>query len=69
MSSRMYPLADVKTHAQRSESLTEKIETASSTGKLIFQVFASLAEFERNLICERTMAGFRAARARPGCAV
>ena len=30
------------------ESLTEKIETGSSTGKLIFHVFASLAEFERN---------------------
>jgi DNA invertase Pin-like site-specific DNA recombinase len=46
------------------ESLTEKIETGSSTGKLIFHVFASLAEFERNLIRERTMAGLRAARAR-----
>ena len=39
------------------ESLTEKIETGSSAGKLIFHVFASLAEFERNLIRERTMAG------------
>jgi DNA invertase Pin-like site-specific DNA recombinase len=46
------------------ESLTEKIETGSSTGKLIFHVFASLAEFERNLIRERTLAGLRAARAR-----
>ena len=46
------------------ESLTEKIETGSSAGKLIFHVFASLAEFERNLIRERTMAGLRAARAR-----
>jgi DNA invertase Pin-like site-specific DNA recombinase len=40
------------------------IETASSTGKLIFHVFASLAEFERNLIRERTLAGLKAARAR-----
>ena len=46
------------------ESLTERIETGSPTGKLIFHVFASLAEFERNLIRERTMAGLRAARAR-----
>src|SRR5271170_1983691 len=46
------------------ESLTEKIETGSSTGKLIFHVFASLAQFERNLIRERTLAGLKAARAR-----
>jgi DNA invertase Pin-like site-specific DNA recombinase len=45
-------------------SLTEKIETDSSAGKLIFHVFASLAEFERNLIRERTLAGLKAARAR-----
>jgi DNA invertase Pin-like site-specific DNA recombinase len=46
------------------ESLTEKIETVSSTGKLVFHVFAALAEFERNVIRERTMAGLKAARAR-----
>jgi DNA invertase Pin-like site-specific DNA recombinase len=46
------------------ESLTEKIDTGSSAGKLIFHVFASLAEFERNLIRERTLAGLKAARAR-----
>ena len=46
------------------ESLTERIETGSPAGKLIFHVFASLAEFEHNLIRERTMAGLRAARAR-----
>ena len=39
------------------ESITERIETGSVAGKLIFHVFASLAEFERNLICERTHAG------------
>ena len=33
-------------------------------GKLVFQVFASVAEFERDLIRERTMAGLEAARAR-----
>jgi DNA invertase Pin-like site-specific DNA recombinase len=46
------------------ESLTEKIETGSSAGKLIFRVFAALAKFERNLIRERTLAGLKAARAR-----
>ena len=45
-------------------SITEKIETSSAAGKLIFHVFASLAEFERSLIRERTMAGLEAARAR-----
>lgn len=46
------------------ESITEKIETASAAGKLVFHVFAALAEFERNLIRERTQAGLTAARAR-----
>jgi len=48
------------------ESITEKIETGSASGKLIFHVFASLTEFERNLIRERTNAGLSAARARKG---
>ncbi len=46
------------------ESLNEKIQTNNAAGKLIFHVFASLAEFERNLIRERTQAGLMAARAR-----
>ncbi|EAO0310066.1 recombinase family protein [Vibrio cholerae] len=45
-------------------SLQEQIETNSASGKLIFHVFAALAEFERNLISERTRAGLDAARAR-----
>jgi len=45
-------------------SLTEKIDTSSSGGKLIFNVFASLAEFERDLISERTKEGLVAARKR-----
>lgn len=45
-------------------SLNEKIDTTSSGGKLIFQVFGALSEFERNLIRERTKAGLAAARAR-----
>ena len=46
------------------QSLQESIDTSTSTGKLIFHIFASLAEFERNLIGERTRAGLEAARAR-----
>jgi len=45
-------------------SLTEQIDTSHPAGKLTFHLFASLAEFERNLIRERTSAGLIAARAR-----
>ncbi len=45
-------------------SLQEQIDTTTSSGKLIFHIFASLAEFERDLIRERTYAGLTAARAR-----
>lgn len=45
-------------------SLTESIDTVSAGGKLVFHLFAALAEFERNLIRERTVAGLVAARAR-----
>jgi DNA invertase Pin-like site-specific DNA recombinase len=46
------------------ESLTEKIDASTAAGRLVFHVFAALAEFERNLIRERTHAGLAAARAR-----
>lgn len=46
------------------KSIQENIDTTSSGGKFIFQVFAALSEFERNLIRERTAAGLAAARAR-----
>src|SRR5256884_9466727 len=46
------------------KSLTENIDTTTPGGKLIFHVFGSLAEFERDLIRERTQAGLLAARAR-----
>lgn len=46
------------------ESLTEKIETTNASGELMFHLFTSLAQFERNLIRERTKAGLAAARAR-----
>ncbi len=45
-------------------SLTEQIDTTTPGGKLIFHIFGSLAEFERDLIRERTQAGLAAARAR-----
>lgn len=41
-----------------------QIDTTSASGRLVFGIFASLAEFERELIRERTMAGLAAARAR-----
>ncbi len=46
------------------KSLQENIDTTNSGGKLIFHVFGALAEFERELIKERTQAGLEAARAR-----
>src|SRR3954470_24131529 len=46
------------------KSLTENIDTTTSGGKLIFHIFGALAEFERNLISERTIAGLESARAR-----
>ena len=45
-------------------SLQESMDTSSSGGRLIFHVFGALAEFERNLIKDRTNAGLAAARAR-----
>jgi DNA invertase Pin-like site-specific DNA recombinase len=46
------------------KSLQKSIDTTTSSGQLIFHLFAALAEFERNLIRERTNAGLAAARAR-----
>jgi DNA invertase Pin-like site-specific DNA recombinase len=45
-------------------SLTESIDTTTSGGRLVFHIFAALAEFERSIIRERTRAGLDAARAR-----
>ncbi len=45
-------------------SLTESIDTTSSGGRLIFHLFGALAEFERSLIRERTVAALAAARSR-----
>ena len=60
-------LATVRT-LERSDrgfkSLAENIDSTTAGGKLIFHIFASLAEFKRALIRERTLAGLAAARAR-----
>jgi DNA invertase Pin-like site-specific DNA recombinase len=45
-------------------SITESIDTSTAAGELVFNIFGSLAQFERRLISERTIAGLAAARAR-----
>ena len=45
-------------------SLTEVIDTTTDNGRMVFRIFAALAEFERGIIRERTMAGLEAAKAR-----
>lgn len=45
-------------------SLTETIDTTSSTGRMVFHIFAAIAEFERQLIRERTKMGLAAAKAK-----
>ena len=55
---------EMKQHQVEFRSLTENIDTSNSGGKFMFHVFSALAEFERDLIRERTLAGLTAARAR-----
>jgi DNA invertase Pin-like site-specific DNA recombinase len=57
-------ISELKERGVGFKSLQENLDTTSGTGKLIFHLFASLAEFERDLIRERTLAGLAAARAR-----
>src|SRR5215217_5791349 len=57
-------VADLRDRGVGFKSLTEQIDTTTPGGKLVFHVFAALAEFERDLIRERTHAGLAAARAR-----
>lgn len=45
-------------------SLTEALDTTTPGGRLVFNVFASIADFERQLVTERTRAGLAAAKAR-----
>jgi DNA invertase Pin-like site-specific DNA recombinase len=51
-------------HGVALQSLKEAIDTTTPTGKLTFHLFGALAQFERDLIRERTQAGLEAARAR-----
>lgn len=60
----VFIVADLEQRGVHFESLNEKIETGSASGKLQFHVFAALAEFERGLIRERTRAGLASVRAR-----
>ena len=46
------------------KSLTDPVDTTSSSGRLVFNMFGALAQFERDTISERTRAGLAAARAR-----
>jgi DNA invertase Pin-like site-specific DNA recombinase len=55
---------DLQERGVHFRSLQEHLDTGTSGGKLVFHVFGALAEFERDLIRERTMAGLAAARAR-----
>jgi DNA invertase Pin-like site-specific DNA recombinase len=61
-------LIEIVTNLQRQgiafNSITENIDTSTATGQLVFHIFGALAEFERNLIKERTIAGLEASRAR-----
>ena len=57
-------VADLEHRGVAFQSLTEAINTSTPGGRLIFHIFASLSQFEADLIRERTMAGLAAARAR-----
>lgn len=57
-------MTDLERRGVHFESLNERSEMGSASGKLQFNVFAALAEFERGLVRERTQADFAATRAR-----
>jgi DNA invertase Pin-like site-specific DNA recombinase len=57
-------ITELETRKIGFKSLTEQIDTTTSGGKLIFHIFGALAEFERDIIKERTNAGLTAARIR-----
>lgn len=57
-------ITDLNDHGIGFKSLQESVDTTTSGGKLIFHIFGALAEFEREVIRERTNAGLQAARAR-----
>ncbi len=55
---------DLKQRGINFRSLQEQLDTTTSGGSLVFHFFGALAEFERDLVRERTVAGLAAARAR-----
>lgn len=57
-------VADFESRGIGLKSLTDAIDTTTPQGRLVLNIFGSLAEFERDLIRERTRAGLEAARAR-----
>lgn len=57
-------VTDLEARGVKFKSLTEAIDTSGPAGKLVFHLFAALAQFERELVRERTLAGLAAARAR-----
>ena len=57
-------IEDLHDHEIGFRSLTEQIDTTTSAGRLQFHIFGALAEFEKEIIRERTRAGLAAARAR-----
>lgn len=57
-------VAEIQDKGAEFKSLHDSIDTTTPQGKLTFHLFAALAEFERDIIAERTLAGLEAARAR-----
>ena len=57
-------MAELERRGVGLRSLHESIDTTTAGGKLVFHIFGAMAEFERDLLRERTMAGLAAARAR-----
>ena len=55
---------DLEIRGIKFKSLKESVDTSGPAGKLVFHLFAALAQFERQLVRERTLAGLAAARAR-----
>ncbi|WP_176079428.1 recombinase family protein [Paraburkholderia tropica] len=60
----IYLVGELDRRGVKLRSVKEAIDTSGPTGRLVFHMFAALAEFERELIRERTVAGLEAARAR-----
>jgi DNA invertase Pin-like site-specific DNA recombinase len=61
---RLEVVADLERRGVGFKSLTNAIDTTTTGGKLVFHIFAALAEFEKNLVRDRTLAGLQAVRKR-----